>query len=653
MKHIGFFLILACAVLTVQAQVKLPRIFGDNMVLQRGKPIAVWGWANPKEKITVTFHAQTKKVTADKNGKWKVSLDAEKAGGPYELAVTGKNKLIFKNVLVGEVWICSGQSNMEWPLRATDQAEQEIAQANYPNIRHIKIPNTVAATPNDDIPSGDWKVCNPQTAGDFTAVGYYFAKKLAGEVNVPVGLINTSWGGTHVETWTSREAFEGSDEFKAMIASMPAGNVEVLNQKRKDELSARVKAVQQNLNEPSREIEQWKSPGYNDSHWSEMKVPGLWETQSLADVDGVIWFRRTFTLTADEAGAAAQLELAMIDDSDETYINGVKVGGLQAQYNVARVYSVPPALLKAGTNVIAVRITDTGGGGGIYGSPENVKLTLSNRVIALAGNWKFRIEKLASMGGVGPNDYPTLLFNSMINPLIPYTLQGAIWYQGESNASRAFQYRKAFPLMITDWRKRWGLGDFPFYFVQLASFNNNNGNSNGGSAWAELREAQSLTLVLPQTGMAVTTDIGDSKDIHPRNKRDVGNRLAFIALNNVYGKPIVYRGPTYKSFSVQGTQATVEFSNSGKQLTTPDKYGYLRGFEIAGEDKKFFPARAFIQGDKVVVSSDHVSKPVSVRYCWMDDAMEANLFNDAGLPAEPFRTDTWLSVTDGVKFEGH
>lgn len=649
MKRLFFLSLFFSFAAALNAQVKLPHIFGNNMVLQRNKPIAVWGWANAKEKIRVQFHDQQKTAVADKNGKWKVSLDSEKAGGPYQLVVSGKNSITLKNILVGEVWVCSGQSNMEWPLRATDHAEQEIAQADYPNIRHIKIPNVVASTPNDDISSGEWEICSPQTVSNFTAIGYYFAKKLAGDMNVPVGLINATWGGTHVETWTSREAFEGSDEFKAMIASLPAANVEELNKKRKEELMRNVEAVQKNLNEPMEEITKWKLPDYNDAHWAEMSVPALWETQSLAGVDGVIWFRKTFILKPDEAGLAATLELAMIDDSDETYVNGVKVGGLQAEYNTPRVYAIPPALLKAGNNIISVRITDTGGGGGIYGNPEHVKLVLPNRTESLVGKWKLRIEKLLHTGGIGPNDYPTLLFNAMINPIIPYSFQGVIWYQGESNAGRAYQYRKAFPLMITDWRKRWGQGEFPFYFVQLSSFNANNGTSNAGSTWAELREAQAKTLSLPKTGMAVTTDIGESNDIHPRNKKDVGYRLAAIALNDTYGRKIVSGGPSYASLTISGAQAVVTFSNGGSELTTPDKYGYLRGFEIAGGDKKFYPAQAFIKNGQVVVQHEQVTKPVAVRYNWADDAMEGNLFNKEGLPAEPFRTDEWKGVTESVK----
>lgn len=639
------------SVLVLHAQVKLPRIFGDNMVLQREKPIAVWGWAQAKEKVTIKFHDQTKTVVADKNGKWKTNLDAEKAGGPYALTVSGKNTVTIKNILVGEVWICSGQSNMEWPLRATDNSGQEIAQADYPLIRHIKIPNVVASVPKDDFPSGDWKICSPETVADFTAVGYYFATKLSKELNVPVGLINTSWGGTHSETWTSREAFESSEEYKSMIANVPVVNVEEVNKKRRAAVLAKLEAMQGKINESPEEIAQWKSADYNDTSWPEITVPSLWEETVLPGFDGIVWLRKTITLNADEAGKPATLKLSMIDDSDETYVNGVKVGGLTAQYNAPRIYAIAGNVLKAGKNVIAVRVTDTGGGGGIYGNPADVTLSVGSRTESLAGTWKLRVEAISNPGDVGPNDYPSLLYNAMLNPLIPYTIQGVLWYQGESNASRAYQYRKAFPLMITDWRKHWGQGDFPFYFVQLSSFNEHNGNSNSGSTWAELREAQAKTLSLPKTGMAVTTDIGEASDIHPRNKRDVGYRLAAIALADTYGEKIVSGGPVYESLTVQGNEAVIRFKNTGSGLTTPDKYGYLRGFEIAGSDQKFFPAQAFIKDGQVVVHHHAVQKPVAVRYNWADNALEGNLFNNEGFPAEPFRTDSWKGITESKRVE--
>lgn len=650
MKHVISLITFCCLAILAQAQVKLPHIFGDNMVLQREKPIVVWGWAKAKEKVIIKFHNQTKTAIADKTGKWIVKLDAEKAGGPYTLTASGKNTVTLNNILVGEVWICSGQSNMEWPLRMSSHAAQEIADADYPQIRHIKIPNVVASTPQEDFNSGDWKVCSPQTAGDFTAVGYFFAVKLAKELNVPVGLINTSWGGTHSETWTSREAFENSPEFKSMIATVPVVNLEAANKKRTAENAQRLEALQGKITITPQEVERWKSPEYDDASWPVMQVPALWEEKIFPGLDGTVWLRKTFSLSEADAGKAAELQLAMIDDSDETYVNGVKVGGLTAQYNTPRVYAIREGLLKAGKNVIAVRVTDTGGGGGIYGPADNVKFSIGDRSESLAGNWKLRVENMTSTGSIGPNDYPTLLFNAMLNPLIPYTIQGAIWYQGESNAWRAYQYRTAFPLMISDWRKHWGLGDFPFYFVQLSSFNDHNGNSNAGSTWAELREAQAKTLALPNTGMAVTTDIGESNDIHPRNKKDVGYRLAAVALSDTYKKNMVSRGPAFDKLVVQNSEAVISFKNAGSGLTTPDKYGYLRGFEIAGSDQKFYPARAFIKEGTVVVSSPAVTSPVAVRYNWMDDALEGNLFNREGFPTEPFRSDNWKGITENNRY---
>jgi sialate O-acetylesterase len=381
-----------------------------------------------------------------------------------------------------------------------------------------------------------------------------------------------------------------------------------------------------------------------------MELPGLWEGKGLDGVDGIVWFRKEITVAAEDAGKSAVLELASIDDNDITYVNGVKVGNTNA-YNAKRKYIIPAGILKAGKNVIAVRVEDTGGGGGIYGDAADVKITIDGKQQSLAGKWLFQVAALQKGNtAVGPNDYPTLLFNAMLHPLIPYTIQGVIWYQGEANADRAYQYRKAFPLMITDWRQHWQEGDFPFYFVQLASFNAANGDSKNGSTWAELREAQSMTLSLPNTGMAVTTDIGTSNDIHPRNKQDVGKRLAAIALHNIYGVQKEYSGPVYASMQTDGSKIILSFTHTGSGLMAKDKYGYLTGFEIAGADKQFHYARAYIQDDKVVVSADEVSNPVAVRFGWTDDAKDDNLYNKDGFPASPFRTDSWKGITEDAKF---
>jgi sialate O-acetylesterase len=648
MKNILIFLF-AFVVATANADVTLPKIFGTNMVLQRDKPITIWGWGAPKEKIIISFNKQSKTVSANKNGEWKVMLASEPAGGPFQLTIKGKNTITLSNILMGDVWICSGQSNMEWTVNNTNNSAQEIRDANYPTIRHIKIPNTVASTPQKDIPSGEWKVCAPDAVGNFTAVGYFFARELTKELNIPIGLINTSWGGTHSETWTSREAFEGSEEFKSMIAGMPKLNLDSLAKQKSSETIKKLESMQGPLPDQAT-VDKWKSPSFSDSDWKKMNLPELWEGGQLGEFDGIVWFRKSFTVSAADAGKQASLQLAMIDDIDETFVNGVKVGETK-QYNEKRNYTIPAGTLKEGTNVIAVRVNDTGGGGGIYGDKNEMKITIANATQPLSGEWAYRVESISkNLVSVGPNSYPTLLYNAMIKPLIPIAIKGAIWYQGESNAGRAYQYRKAFPLMISDWRKQWGQGEFPFYFVQLASFNAGNGNSAKGSNWAELREAQTMTLSLPNTGMAVTTDIGDANDIHPRNKQDVGKRLAAVALNKTYGKNIVSSGPTYKSMDVKGDKIVITFDNVGGGLIAKDKYGYLKGFEIAGSDQKFYYAKAEIEGNTVVVHSDNVKQPVAVRFGWADEASDDNLFNKEGFPAVPFRTDNWKGITTDNKF---
>ena len=632
------------------ANVTLPRIFSNNMVLQRNHAITVWGWADAKEKITVQFNHQTKTITTGKNGQWKVVLANEPAGGPYDLTVKGKNNITLSNVLVGDVWICSGQSNMEWVVRNTNNAASEIAQADFPQIRHFKVPLTIATTPSDDVTGGEWNVCDPAHVGDFTAVGYFFARNLYKELNIPIGLINTSWGGTHSETWTSRSAFEGSDEFRSMIQSMPHLNLDSVANAKAAATQARIEKLQGSLNVSTAVLITWKDVNFNDASWLTMNLPTMWETQALGDVDGYVWFRKTITLNAEQAGKAATLSLGAIDDADQTYVNGLLVGSTNS-YSAKRVYNIAPNILREGKNVIAIRVQDTGGGGGVNGNPEDMHLSLSNAAFPLTGPWSYRVESLMTGNGVGPNSYPTLLYNAMIHPLLQYTITGAIWYQGESNAGRSYQYRKAFPLMITDWRKNWGQGDFPFYFVQLASYDANHGNSQNGSGWAELREAQTLTLSLPRTGMAVTTDIGESHDIHPRNKQDVGKRLAAIALHDTYGKNVVYTGPVCKTVLLGTGKVELVFNSMGSGLMVKDRYGYVKGFEVAGEDHVFHYAKAYIEGDHVVVSSDDVRAPIAVRYGWADDAGDDNLYNKEGFPAGPFRTDTWKGVTEEAKFD--
>ena len=644
-KH--FFLLAFLFTIYTSANIHLPKIFADDMILQRNKLIPIWGWADANEKIEVRFNKQIKWTKADKNGKWTLQLDSEIAGGPYELIIKGNNKVILKNVLVGEVWICSGQSNMAFSVNEVANSKEEISNANCPLIRHFTVSRDMSSLPLDDLKLGNWEVCSPISVGDFSAVGYFFAKKIYEELKIPIGLINTSWGGTVCETWTSREGFESSDEFKDMIAEMPHINLDSISKVFNKIISKRVEILQGSIISESN-ITEFKDVKLSNISWPEMNEPELWESQALGEFDGVVWLRKTIQIATSDTGKPAILELTKIDDEDITFVNGIEVGR-NPNWDGIRKYNIPAGILKEGDNTIVIRVVDNGGGGGIYGEASDFRLTIGDHFIPLSGKWKYQVESVKS--DIGPNSYPSLLYNAMVNPLIPYSFQGVLWYQGESNAGRAFQYRKAFPLLIEDWRKKWNQGNFPFYFVQLSSFNEANGNSNDGSTWAELRESQTQSLQLPNTAMCVTTDIGIPNDIHPTNKQDVGKRLAAIALNSIYNIKCVSRGPVFKNLEIRNNQIIVTFENCENGLTTPDKYGNLRGFEIAGKDKIFHYATAYISDNKVVIFSEKVINPIAIHFGWSDDASESNLYNKDGFPAEPFRTDDWKTITQSEKYK--
>ncbi len=633
--------------------VRLPHAFGDHMVLQRRKPVPVWGWAGAGEKITVTLNGQTKTAKAAKDGTWRVRLDPMEAGGPYQLIVSGKgNSITLTDVLLGEVWVCSGQSNMEWPLIAATNGKEEVRRTNYPTIRQLLVKKDLSLTPKDDV-SGEWSVCSPATAAQFTAVGYFFARQLQRDLNVPIGLINTSWGGTHSETWTSREALSRDSSLRYMVDNLPA-NAEEVSRNGRQRTQELLQAQQGGLPSAA-EQRTFAGTDLNTSQWKSMNMPGDWQWGGLPNIDGVVWFRRDVVIPDGQPTDGMTLMMGSVDDSDSTFVNGQLVGSFRGQKK--REYAIPAGLLKPGRNVIAVRVDDTGGAGGIVGPADQLKLVGAGEDIPLSGQWQYRVASInPSSYKPGPNSYPTQLFNAMLLPLIPYAIEGVIWYQGESNAGRSYQYRRAFPAMIQDWRQRWGEGDFPFLFVQLASFNAGGGNSEKGSGWAELREAQTMTLALPATGMAVTSDIGEPTDIHPRNKQDVGLRLAAEAMRVAYdsaGKAGTQsRGPMFDTMTVSNGQVMLSFRNAPGGLLAKDKYGYVRGFEVAGADQQFHYAKAEIRGDSVVIRTDAVTEPVAVRYGWADDNSEANLYNKAGFPAVPFRTDTWKGITENGRFTG-
>lgn len=630
------------ALITFQAraEVRLPYILSDNMVIQREVPVNVWGWANPGERVTVTFSNQKVTVRTAKDGRWKVQLKPSQAGGPHEMSVKGTNIIVLRNILVGDVWVCSGQSNMEWPLSSSRNWITDQNVTDIPNIRLFYIPKNMSMSPLDNTNEARWEVCSMETAAGFSAVGFYFGMNLEKELNIPIGLINSNWGGTDIETWTSLETMYNDKDYTAVIEKLKASDLEQL---RKESEENRRKYQQTiNTGDPGI-INKWFVSETGIEDWKTMKLPQAWEGAGLPSLDGVVWFRKELFLTEADAGKDAVLSLGPIDDSDETWVNGIKVGKTENRYDASRFYKVPAGILKAGMNVIAVKVIDTGGGGGMWGMDENIYLETSGKKIALAGDWVYKVglDLPAPKEVSSPNSFPSLLYNAMINPITNFPIKGVIWYQGENNAGNYMKYRQLFPAMINDWRQKWNMGDFTFLFVQLANYMEP-ALAPQQSSWAGLREAQTMTLSVPNTGMAVIIDIGETKDIHPRNKDDVGYRLALAALNKSYGKNIVYSGPLFKSMKIEGDHAILEFDHIGSGLVTKDKYGYLKAFAIAGADKIFVWAKAYITPDnKVVVSAEAVRNPVAVRYAWADNPDDANLYNKEGLPASPFRTDQW------------
>lgn len=642
-------------------KLKTAAIFSSNMVLQNGIKVPVWGEAKPGDTVTVEFAGQKKTVIANKAGKWSLLLNSlavsSKPGTMIIRSALEKKNLTFANVLVGEVWICSGQSNMGWPVMNSQNPEEEMSAANYPNMRLFTVATTADLNPKPDI-VGSWESCSPITVGGFSAVGYFFGREIHKKTGVPVGLINSSWGGTYAEAWTSREALAADPFYRKVLADYQD---ELKNPPESSTKAQEEWNLKYDFKDTKNEgVEKgWHKPDANIAKWKEMVLPRSWQRDGHGH-SGIFWFRREVDIPKSWQGKKLKLSLGATDKSDVTYFNGVKVGSLTMEecpnaWCTPRVYTVPGKLVKAGKNVIAVRVFSNIYEGGFIGSPKQMSLLpvgFDNvQAIPLAGIWNYELE--ANFGlippppqnnnrGDGNPNSPHILFDNMIKPIVPYALRGAIWYQGESNVSNAKQYQKLFPMMIKSWHKVWKQGNFPFLFVQLANFGQL-ANSPSNSAWAELREAQTMTLSVPNSGMAVIVDIGEATDIHPKNKQDVGLRLALPALAKIHGfKKLVYSGPIYKSMGIQKRQIHIAFNNVGGGLVAHGEK--LEGFSIAGKDKKFVSADARIEGDCVVVSSPNVQKPVAVRYGWADNP-ECNLYNSSDLPASPFRTDDWPGIT--------
>ncbi len=640
MKHVPLTLsagvLLALSSQAAFAELKLPLLFSDGAVLQRARPMPVWGWASPGARIHVEFDGRSADAKADAQGAWRVVLPAHAAGGPYTLTVEGDGgRRQARDLLVGDVWLASGQSNMEFMLAQARDGEREVAAANDPQLRDFKVPKSWSAAPERHLAGGSWKAANPDNAGEFTAVGYFFARELRKSTGVPIGIIDSSWGGSAIEAWMSAAAL-GMDATTLgdKMASIKADDARAEAATR--EHIARWPAVQGD--DPA-----WRGGDFDDSGWDQIPVLQTWESSGYDGMDGIGWYRTTFTLSAAEAAAGVRVGIGQVDDSDTSYVNGQQVGATANRWNVPRVYDVPAAALHAGVNQLAVRVEDLGGGGGLHGPTAERFIELQGgERRPLDSSWRFRPAKVTVSLVDTKNQQPTLLYNKMIHPLQPFPVKGVIWYQGETNASEsgALRYRDQFASMIGQWRGERGELQLPFLWVQLANFKAG-GDRADFSPWALLRESQSKTLALPATGQAVIIDVGNPEDIHPTNKRDVGHRLALIARHVAYGEDLVYSAPVYKYAEFDAGKVVLHFDLKGSTLAVRGGGDQVHGFRVAGDDRRFHDAQARIVGDTVVVSSDAVGKPIAARYGWSENPADADLINPEQLPVSPFRTDTW------------
>ena len=656
-KYIFIQMILAMGIVhTATAKITLPSFFTNHMVLQQKSTIPFWGQgtAGSRLKVFTSWDNKIYNVSVDANQSWIVDLKTPVYGGPYTITIENGDTVTLTDILIGEVWLCSGQSNMEMPVQGwgkINDYEMESKNANYPQIRLIQAEHVDSAKPLNDlkVQYNGWQVCNPETIKDFSATAYFFARKIYTEKHIPIGLIHSSWGGSNIEAWTSSEALNKIHDFDQELQSLQS---ETDRQALQQKFDLATKAWNVQLEKADKGMQQgkplWSTDQANDVNWKNMTLPVFWENSGLDDFDGVVWFRKTITVPETMLGNAVQLQF-YADDDDTVWVNGVAIGATVG-YNVYRNYTIPANVLKKGDNNITIRIFDGSSGGGIYGNPDDMFLLANGKKLSLAGDWKYAIG--AGLADLPSRPYvpqgqnrPASLYNAMIHPLLKYKLAGIIWYQGENNAERAHQYQTLFPLLINDWRKQFQDNKLPFYYVQLANYKKAK-QQPLPSSWAELREAQFKTLDLPYTGMAVITDIGEAADIHPKNKQDVGDRLARIALAKTYGVDIPYSGPLYQSYTKATNAITISFKHAQKICAKGNTA--LKGFAIAGADKIFYWATAKIEGDKVVVSSPKVKDPIAVRYNWADNP-DGNLTNGSGLPASPFRTDNWEGITFGRK----
>ncbi|MDR3133747.1 MAG: beta galactosidase jelly roll domain-containing protein [Prevotellaceae bacterium] len=643
--------------LLLQGAVRLPRLISDGMVLQRDAQLKLWGWADPAENVTLTFNKKSYRAAADAKGYWEVQVPAQKAGGPYSMRI---NNITLNDIYVGDVWVCSGQSNMETPMqRVLDRYADEVARANNPQVRFFVIPHIYATGAQDDLDGGEWKAVTPENINPFSALAYFYAQELYSRYKVPQGIIQSAVGGSAIEAWLSEDVLKHYPKYwYAAQPDEPANNAPAAGNRPAGALF-----------QPPQDAGQgkWHLPDIDMSGWKSMDLPGYWADKGLGAVNGVFWFRKKITVPAELAGQEATLRLGCIVNSDSAWVNGTFVGTTGYQYP-PRIYKVPAGVLKAGENVISLRVASQFGRGGfVEDKPFRLDIhpspALPDREVELAGKWQYRIGLEYPAFFMPPQatafrNRLQVLYDGMIAPLVKYSVKGILWYQGESNTGRAKEYATLFSELVRDWRSKWNKPNLPFLYVQLPNFMTPDVIPPQESDWAELREVQRKALAtVPNTGMAVAIDLGEWNDIHPLNKKDVAHRLVLLARRLAYGENIVASGPLYAGVTVRGDSLVISFTETGSGLTNGEwkmENGELAGasqltlhpspftlhsFALSADGKNFAWANAKIEGNTVVVWHDLIKRPAVVRYAWGDNPINPNLKNREGLPASPFSTE--------------
>lgn len=601
------------------AKVRLPKLISDSMVLQRDVDLDIWGWSDPGTWITVRFNGGYYETKTGEDGRWTVTLPPQKAGGPYIMEV---NEITIRDVLVGDVWLCSGQSNQETPIHRLVELFPEINRSDNNMIRHYKVPTQDSKEALQEEIAGNavWHSGDASEVMNWTALAYFYAQEAYSQTGIPQGMLVSSLGGSAIESWVSQEHLK---DFPALILDREA-----------------LEGLEAAMADKGEGV--WESPDFDDSDWKTMEMPGTWRENGL-DVRGTVWMRKDFEIPESMDGRHAKLSMGTLMHNDRVYVNGIFVGSTGYEFPPRR-YHIPAGVLRKGKNTIVVRLNAPGGNGEFI-KDKPYKIIGDAAEIDLTGTWKYNVgtdmseaaafaDRLKNRKNVGSG-----LYNGMIYPIRKYKVRAAIWYQGESNAGRAHEYGALMTSLITGWRELWNMPDMPFLLVQLPNYMQTHEQPTD-SGWARIREAQLQAFkTIPNTALAVTYDVGEWNDIHPLNKKAVAQRLFLGARKAVYGEKVTASGPVYKDMKVDGDKIIITFTETGRGLMA--KGGELKHFAIAGADRKFVWADAIIKGNKVIVSSREVQNPVAVRYAWADNPDGANLCNKDGLLASPFRTDDW------------